>query len=255
LLKNAAIGHAANMQFRFLWRGLKAYYRDQRCELRALMQGLQPTDIAVDVGANKGSYLWALSRAVPQGRVVAFEPQPSLVEYLREAVASNGLKNVCIEPFGVSSQPGRMVLAIPGNKIGSPGASFEPHIREQSDAGIVEVAVITLDEYFANEQQRIGAIKIDVEGHELAVLRGAREIIRRHAPAIVVECEGRSVTGGDVRVLFDTLAELNYRGEFVHRQRLKAIEQFDAAVHQPRQGKRYWDHPDYCNNFVFRPAA
>jgi FkbM family methyltransferase len=253
LLKNAAIGHAANMQFRFLWRGLKAYYRDQRCELRALMQGLQPTDIAVDVGANKGSYLWALSRAVPQGRVVAFEPQPGLVEYLRVAVAS--LKNVCIEPLGVSDHPGRLVLAIPGNKVGSPGASFESHIREQNDAGIVEVAVITLDEYFANEQQRIGAIKIDVEGHELAVLRGARETIRRHAPAIVVECEGRSVTGGDVRVLFDELAQLNYRGEFIHRQRLKPLAQFDTAVHQPRQGKRYWDHPDYCNNFVFRPAA
>lgn len=243
------------MQFRFLWRGLKAYYRDQRCELRALMQDLQPTDVAVDVGANKGSYLWALSRAVPQGRVVAFEPQPSLVEYLREAVVANGLKNVCIEPCGVSDRPGRLVLAIPGNKIGSPGASFEAHIRSQHGAGTIEVGVITLDEYFANGRQRIGAIKIDVEGHELAVLRGAREIIRRHAPAIVVECEGRSVTGGDVRVLFEELAQLNYRGEFIHRQRLKPLGQFDVAVHQPRQGNRYWDHPDYCNNFVFRPAA
>jgi FkbM family methyltransferase len=255
LPKNAAIGHAAKMQFRFLWRGLKAYFRDQRCELRALMQGLQPNDIAVDVGANKGSYLWALSRAVPQGRVFAFEPQPGLVEYLRSAVVSNGLKNVSIEPFGVSDKPGRLVLAIPGNQLGSPGASFEAHIREHQDAGTIEVAVTSLDEYFANEKQRIGAIKIDVEGHELSVLRGAREIIRRDAPAIVVECEGRSVTGGDMRVLFDALTKLNYRGEFIHRQRLKSLEQFDVAVHQPRQGKRYWAHPDYCNNFVFRPAA
>ncbi len=243
------------MQFRFLWRGLKAYYRDQRCELRSLRQGLNPTDIAVDVGANKGSYLWALSRAVPQGRVIAFEPQPKLVEYLRTAVVSNGLKNIQIEPVGVSSQPGKLVLAIPGNKVGSPGASFEPHIRNQPNAGAVEVTVTTLDEYFANEQLRIGAIKIDVEGHELSVLRGAHETIRRHAPAIVVECEGRSVTGGDVHVLFEELTQLNYRGEFIHRQRLKPLAQFDVAVHQPRQGKRYWDHPDYCNNFVFRPAA
>jgi FkbM family methyltransferase len=243
------------MHFRFLWRGLKTYFRDQRCELLALRQGLQPNDIAVDVGSNKGSYLWALSRAVPQGRVVAFEPQPSLVEYLRTAVTSNGLKNVRIEPLGVSAQPGKLVLAIPGNQIGSPGASFEAHIRARKDAGTIEVAVTSLDEYFANEKQRIGAIKIDVEGHELSVLRGGLEIIRRDAPAIVVECEGRSVTGGDVRALFGELSKLNYCGQFVHRQRLKSIEQFDAAVHQPRQGKRYWDHPDYCNNFVFRPAA
>jgi FkbM family methyltransferase len=243
------------MQLRFLWRGMKTYFRDQRCELLALQNGLQPDDIAVDVGANKGSYLWALSRAVPRGRVVAFEPQPTLVDYLRNAVKSNGLKNVSIENAGVSERSGRMQLAIPGNKAGNPGASFETSVLQRQGASSIEVAVTTLDEFFAHERARVGAIKIDVEGHELAVLRGAAGLIRRDAPVIVCECEGRNVAGGRVAALFETLARLQYRGEFVHRQRLKSVEQFDPVVHQAGQGKRYWDHPDYCNNFVFRPAA
>lgn len=243
------------MQLRFLWRCMKTYFRDQRCELLSLLKGLQPNDVAVDVGANKGSYLWALSRAVPQGRVVAFEPQPCLVDYLRDAVGANGLKNVCVEPQGVSQQPGKMLLAIPGSKAGSPGASLEAKVLARPDASSIEVGVTSLDAYFANEKRRVGAIKIDVEGHELAVLRGAAELIRRDAPTIVCECEGRNVAGGNVRALFDLLASLDYRGHFVHRQRLKSVEQFDPNVHQSREGKRYWDHPDYCNNFVFCPAA
>ena len=85
------------MKWRFIYRGLKARYRDQRLELRALTQTLRSTDIAIDVGANKGSYLWSLSKAVPRGRVVAFEPQPLLADYLRQACQRAGLTNVQVE--------------------------------------------------------------------------------------------------------------------------------------------------------------
>ena len=243
------------MRLRFLWRGLKTYFRDQRSELLALQSALRPGDVAVDVGANKGSYVWALSRAVSQGRVVAFEPQPALAAALRDDCWATGLKNVQVEHAAVSQRSGRMVLAIPGNKLGSPGASLEESVRTRKGASSIEVNVTSLDEYFASEQARVGAIKIDVEGHELAVLRGAAEIIRRDRPLIVCECEARNVAGGRVEALFDWFSALKFEGQFVHRQRLRPVSEFTPDVHQSREGKRYWDRPDYCNNFIFRPAA
>jgi len=240
------------MQFRFLLRGLKTRFRDQRCELKQLLQGLRPHETAVDVGANKGSYLWSLSRAVSRGKVVAFEPQPDLAEYLRGAVVANGLKNVRIEHLGVSERPGRLTLTIPGDKPNSPGASFESDVCKSGRS--IEVGVTSLDEYFKNTPGRVGAIKIDVEGHEIAVLRGAAELIRRDAPVIVCESESRHVAG-NVEALIELLENLNYEGGFVHRQQLKSLAQFDPAVHQAPRAGRFWDHPDYCNNFVFRRAG
>ena len=72
------------MKWRFIYRGLRARFRDQNLEITALINHLKEDDVAIDVGANKGSYLWALSKAVPRGKVIAFEPQQKLCDYLRK---------------------------------------------------------------------------------------------------------------------------------------------------------------------------
>jgi FkbM family methyltransferase len=243
------------MQLRFLWRGFKTWLYEHRCEISALRSALAPDEIAIDVGSHKGSFLWGLSRAVPRGKVVAFEPQPSLAEYLRTACDRWRLRNVVVENAGVSEFSGRLTLAIPGTAGISHGASFEPVIRETKKCQTIEVPTYSLDDYFAHETRRIGAIKIDVEGHELSVLRGAARLIERHGPLIVCECESRNMTSGDVSTTLQWFADHDYAGHFVHRQRLLPLGQFDPDVHQRREGKRYWDHPDYCNNFVLRPVT
>ncbi len=234
----------------FLYRGWKARFRDQKAEIASLRAALRPSDVAIDVGANKGSYLPSLSSAVPSGRVVAFEPQPRLVDYLNTAIASVPFRNVIIEGAGVSDKSGTLTLAIPGNKISSPGASFEMVVRDREPCRAIEVPVCTLDEYFAGEQQRIGALKIDVEGHELAVLRGAENILRIHKPIVVCECESRHMTEGDVETVLEYFRSLGYDGSFVWRSRLVPLAEFDPQKHQRVVGERYWDHKDYCNNFV-----
>lgn len=243
------------MQLRFLYRGLKAWWYEHRCEVGALRQALAADEIAVDVGSHKGSFVWGLARRVPRGKVVAFEPQPSLAEYVRQACAGWGVQNVMVENAGVSEFSGRLTLAIPGTTGISHGASFEPVIRETKKCQTIEVPTYSLDDYFASEPRRIGAIKIDVEGHELSVLRGARRLIQEQAPLIVCECESRNMTSGDVATTIQWFADHDYEGHFVQRQRLVPLAEFDPNVHQRRGGKRYWDRPDYCNNFVLRPAA
>ncbi len=242
------------MKWRFIYRGLKARYRDQRIEIEALLSALQPDHLAVDVGANKGSYLWSLSRAVPRGRVVAFEPQPVLAQYLTQACAAAGLRNVRIEGAGCSRQSGRLTLAIPGTGESSPGASFEAAVAQREDCRFIEVPTYALDDYFAQERGRIGAMKVDVEGHELAALQGAEQLLRAHQPTVVCECEQRHLGQGRVQDVIDFMLALGYKGQFSQQQQWVDVAHFDPAIHQRQQGERFWDSPDYCNNFVFRPA-
>jgi FkbM family methyltransferase len=240
------------VEWRFLYRGLKARYRDQRAELSALVRALSPGDVAVDVGANKGSYTWALARAVPDGRVVAFEPQPALAEYLTRACRSAGLANVKVEAAGLSAASGTLMLNVPGDGASSPDASFEAHAAAAGEARRIEVPTYALDDYFRDEAGRIGAIKIDVEGHEAAVLDGAAALIARHRPAVVMECEQRHLAGGAaVESVVGRLLGAGYTGWFVQRGTPRPIAEFDVRVHQAQGEGRFWDRPDYCNNFVF----
>jgi len=242
------------MKLKFLYRGLKAQFRDQRSEIRSLVSALAQEDVAVDVGANKGAYIPALSRAVPRGRVVAFEPQPVLADYLRRACAAARFDNVTVEAAGVSSTPGAMTLYVPGEGESSPGATLESAIERRENCRHLQVPVVTLDAYFAGEVRRIGGLKIDVEGHELAVLQGAAELIREHSPTIVVECENRHLRTGSVYDVLDFLRSLGYDGHFVHRHALRPLSEFRVDIHQPSLGDRFWDAPDYCNNFVLSRA-
>jgi FkbM family methyltransferase len=236
-------------KLRFIYRAWKARYRDQRCEIATLLAKLKPADVAVDVGANKGSYLLWLSRAVRPGSVVAFEPQPRLAEYLKRMCAACSLENVAINAAAVSEANGEMPLFIPGPDD-SPGASLEKAIDRREKCRTIQVPVFSLDRYFESEPGRIGAIKIDVEGHELAVLRGAERILREHAPLLVFECEARHLSEGNVATVLNFVRQQGYDGWFVCRGRLQPISDFREDVHQRKVGDRFWDSPDYYNNFI-----
>ncbi|HWZ86962.1 MAG TPA: FkbM family methyltransferase [Thermoanaerobaculia bacterium] len=237
---------------RFFYRALRARWRDQRAEIAALTDAIRPGDVAVDVGANKGSYLPWLARAARPGAVVAFEPQSELAAYLARACRAAGLSNVVVEAAGVSERSGTLALHVPGEGRSSPGATFEPSVAALSPGRASAVPVVSLDEYFRREARRIAAVKVDVEGHELAVLRGAAEVLEKHGPLVVFECEARHVGEEGLASALAFFVARDYEGWFVRRGRLAPVVRFDPAKHQRRSGGRFWDAPDYCNNFVMR---
>lgn len=237
------------MLARFLWRSLKSRYRDHRAELEAIRNAVKPDDVICDIGANKGSYLWWLSRWVPQGQVYAFEPQQFLAAYLQRVCAMGGLRNVTVEAKAVAAQSGTLQLQIPGTGD-SPGASLNRKVAEREACRSVEVPVVALDDYLP-VGARVGALKIDAEGAELAVFQGASRILSEQAPLLVFECEQRHLDEGTVADVFAFLKELGYRGSFIQGKGLHPIEQFDPSVHQAQTGVRFWDEEAYVNNFVF----
>ncbi len=209
---------------------------------------MRRTDIVCDIGAHKGSYLFWLSRWCADGRVVAFEPQPLLADYLSRVCAP--LKNVKIEPRAVYSTTGTQTLVVPGPR--SPGATLgrAGAIGET----LIPVETVSLDDYFSNGE-RISLLKIDVEGAELEVFKGAERILREQAPLLVFECEGRHIEGGSVKEVFSYLEALGYSGRFICGYRARPVSEFDAAIHQRAAGPYFWKKPGYYNNFIFSKAG
>ncbi len=239
------------MKTRFLYRALKARYRDQGAEIRALLAGLAPGDVAVDVGANKGAYLYWMRRAVgPAGRVFAFEPQPGLARYLETVRTRMGWENVVVRECALSDAAGVRILHVPGWE-NSPGASLEEAAAAGPGTRDREVAADTLDHQLEGAG-RVALIKVDVEGHELAVFRGAARTLAESRPLLLFECEARHLTGHVPRDVFAHLERLGYRGQVFSPEGLRPVAEFDAAIHQRRAPGRFWEAPGYCNNFLFR---
>lgn len=132
-----------------------------------------------------------------------------------------------------------------------PGAALGA--AESTSDETIAVPVVALDDYFS-AAEKVSLLKIDVEGAELRVMRGAERILKSFHPLLVFECENRHMQDARVEDVFRYLNSLGYRGSFVCRGRVLPISEFDAAIHQRADGEWFWKSRDYCNNFIFAKA-
>lgn len=241
---------------RYLWRALAYRWRRNRQELEQLARRIQVGDTVIDIGCHKGGFLFWLRRYVgSSGHVYAFEPQPSLAAYLEGIIAASGWRNVTLEAAALSSSSGSTTLNVPARQgASSPGATLSPTGAE-GDHYTVPVRVLRLDGYLKDRDVRVACIKCDCEGHELEVFKGAERVLREDRPALLFECERRHIVNGTPRDVFEYLRERGYRGFFFSPSGLQPIEQFQPDVHQPIREGRFWQAPDYCNNFLFTPET
>lgn len=139
--------------------------------------------LVLDVGANIGVYAVTGGADVPSGgRVVAFEPVPENLAYLRRNVAANGLGGrVTVEPVAVGEGPGEITLYLSAEQTGKHSAAAA---NAGPPAGAVTVPMTSLDAYVTGRAPDL--IKIDVEGYEGFVLSGARRCLGA-LPALLFE--------------------------------------------------------------------
>jgi len=170
------------------WRGFGKYifaFRESyEPELIYLEKFLSPGSTFIDVGANMGIYTLVASRLVGEaGYVIAFEPSAQSFSLLRRNIALNALTNVLALPEALSNERGRTKLYHgPDPVCNSLGRDFS------WDGDSEDVATETLDNLLRRTSlRRVDAIKIDVEGAEELVLRGALNTLTRMRPAIVFE--------------------------------------------------------------------
>lgn len=152
----------------------------------ALRRELTPGQTFFDVGANAGFFTLVAARLVgDQGKCVAFDPLPGNIESIREQVELNALSQCVVVADAVSACAGRATFsfASDGDSQGHLGASRRP--GEQA----IEVKVTTLDLAMA----RHGAphyVKLDVEGAEAQVLKGAARVLSVARPGWLIELHG-----------------------------------------------------------------
>ncbi len=170
--------------------GLKFYYtpgnmpqspspRVEGQEMHKRANGLFGS-IAVDIGAHIGSYTLPLARTFKT--VIAFEPNPYNRYILNLNVKLNKLSNVRVEPVALSNMTGVVPLYVQSDQGGTSSLN-KKHYGIHYDK-IVRVKVLRLDDFgFRN----VGFVKIDVEGEELRVLKGASDTIERSKPVLGVE--------------------------------------------------------------------
>ena len=158
---------------------------------------IEPGMTVIDVGANVGQLTLEMAYLVgPTGRVIAIEPGPGNLAVLRRHVEGNGFADrvTVIAAACCTLHGGKMELDIPGEKIDVVGSGFQlggigiSQNPAAASSSIVKVAVntVSLDGVAAELKVSPAVLKIDVEGAELEVLRGGRDLLRKNRPALAV---------------------------------------------------------------------
>lgn len=242
-------------RLRFRARASKYARRVDPSEIRFLRRLLKPGDLAIDVGAHKGGYLYWFQRAVkPSGHVLAFEPQRPAAEYLTRLKRISGYDHVEVIGSAVSDSAGLKSLFSPSTRV-STGATLVAGLFPENDA-TYQVEAVTLDGYLAGRPDLPPPryIKIDVETHELEVLRGGKHVLATVRPVVQFEADQRVYGDRPIGDIFRYLGSLGLSGFFFFDRELHPLAEFEVAVHQPERWKATPNHPGYANNFLFMDA-
>lgn len=192
-------------------------------EVAALDDFIGDGHVCCDIGAEYGVYtLTFASRVGRSGRVLAFEPLPGPRRFLTRMLRWLGVDNVTVRPHALGDVPRRGTMSLPTRRglpvhgrafLADDADGLGPNAEFAGDRRL-PVEVSTLDAVVdAVGLERLDVIKIDVEGFEPAVLRGAEQSIRRFRPVLLIEIEDRHLDkfGVDGTTVVELLRGFGYR--------------------------------------------
>jgi FkbM family methyltransferase len=202
----------------YITRSLLVYGEYCPAEARMLAQIVAPGMTVIEAGANMGTHTVALARGCAPGTLYAFEPQQRVFQILCANLALNDIGNVCAFPEGCGAEAGwanipELDYAASGDFGGVSLNMDAPRSRR--------VRVTTIDSLAL---EACGLIKVDVEGWEAEVLKGAAETIARCRPILYVENDRRDRQGE----LIDLIAGMGYR-QYWHTPPLFSPDNFNGV--------------------------
>lgn len=218
-LDNDAIGRRV--------RGVGAYEREVLAAIACIAAGVSRCGVALDVGANIGNHAITLSRSF--SRVLAFEPNPVMAAALKANALLNGCTNIEVLEQGLSD---RSTCGVLRQKQAGNSGTFE-FVEGEDEASpplegadvAVAVAVMRGDDVLQanlSPSDRIAMIKVDVEGCELAVLRGLVSHLERDRPVVCFEVRSPA-EGEPVRRFLEDLGYLNFYAIAASRLSVRSI--------------------------------
>jgi FkbM family methyltransferase len=193
----------------------------------------------VDVGAHKGEILDELISLSPNGNHYAFEPIPSFYHLLKTKYEGKA----SVYPYALSDESGFTTFQLVLDDPAYSGLKRRQYKNENTEVEEIQVETKRLDEVLANRKHKIDLIKIDVEGGEFGVLKGAGALLSQDLPAIIFEF-GKGASefyGTKPSVLFDFFMtyryEINTLKGFHHKNEKLSASTFQSLYDE---GKEYY---------------
>ncbi|RYZ21412.1 MAG: FkbM family methyltransferase [Chitinophagaceae bacterium] len=171
----------------------------------------------VDVGTHRGEILDIMRKAAPQGTHFGFEPLPHFYGKLQEKYA--GTRGIEVFPYALAEAPGEASFNHVKTNPAYSGLQKRRYDRPHEEDETITVEMRTLDAVVGSKNVPVALIKIDVEGGEMGVLRGARALLERDHPVVIFEAGigGSDVYGTTPEMLYDYLSGFGYRVSLMGR--------------------------------------
>lgn len=179
-----------------------------------LKNKLRPGDLFLDVGASTGAMTIPIAKSLPDVRVIAFEPNRHTNRVLQDTLARNDIAGVEVCGLAVSDTVGSLTFVelphdVTGNAPWQPESSslITEALRQATGGERYEAPITTLDAFFAGRTDfaNVRAVKIDVEGYEVHVLRGSSRLLKEVKPFLAIDIHinyfGSGTTEADCRAV------------------------------------------------------
>lgn len=175
--------------------------------VRQLMDLCKPGSNVIDVGTNVGWTVLNLARLSHTGTVFGFEPDPFNYGQCRDNVKLNSFRNIELFPVGLSDVNAQLTMEVrvPSNRGGN---------RISTTSQGHKVDVVRLDDFEpVKKATHIDLIKIDVEGYEMNVLKGAVHLLQKHHPVLFIEMDDSNLKdqGYSAKAMIGFLHNAGYR--------------------------------------------
>lgn len=219
-------------------------------ELIWIKEYLQEDSVFIDIGANVGSFIYQLEQKLDPKNIIAFEPNKHLCARLKRIF--NGVQ---IYPFAVSDQNEIAEFKIPvikGKTFNSRGTlQIDYREKEEENHHFQKVKVIKLDDWKGLQTTtKIDFIKIDVEGNEMLTLRGAKNVIAKFRPTLMVEMEQRHHQE-PLQQLISEIENWGYETYFLNRKTFELEKLSESSI---SESQNFIDNKEtYINNMIFIP--
>ena len=196
-----------HIQQQLFWYG---YYEKELSDL--LKKSVKPGDVFLDLGANIGYFSLLVASNSPSAKVISFEPVAGLFQNMNDNISLNNIKNISTINVAVGeiNEEKELFVSAPDN-LGM--SSF--HQPENFSGKTERVRVVTIDDWFETSGlPGIDIIKLDIEGSELAALKGMKEVLQEQKPFLIVEINPGTLSMFNLRPsdIYDHLKQLHFEG-------------------------------------------
>ena len=224
---------------------LRHYFGDGRENEIAILKSLiLNSGTCIDVGANRGTYAWPLSRIIKKNQeLYLIETQENFVRYLSKAFSRDSRITLVSKAASAKSGVGSLFKEVGSDGNFTGAVSFVDYYLDSREYQVETISIDGLN------LKSCAFIKIDVDGHEYGCLRGAQKTLRAYKPILLVEIEYRiskELAYETTRFLLDLgYSVFEYSERFLQPVKLEEFK--DVNLNINKRGK-------FRNNFIFIPA-